>query len=79
MPPDTQPGLLHQPILTLTDMKTILDTKPTYIETIATANGWADSKTGELIVSIPHLRQKLLDDHAKIMIILAEMERNGQT
>lgn len=59
-------------------MKTILDTKPTYMETIATANGWADEKTGELIVAIPYLRQKLLDDHAKVMMVLVEMERNGE-
>lgn len=72
MPTDMQPGLLHQPTLTLTKMRTILDTQPKHTETHATPHGWADSKTGELLVSIPHMRQRLLDDHDRILI---EMEK----
>jgi hypothetical protein len=57
-------------------MKTILDTKPNYTESHATPTGWVDSKTGELLVAIPHMRQKLLDDHARIVAKMKEMEPN---
>ena len=39
--------------------KNLIKTKPTYAETVATDDGWVDSKTGELLVAIKNLKSRL--------------------
>jgi hypothetical protein len=37
----------------------LLRTKPTYTESVATKQGWADATTGELLVAIKDLDTKI--------------------
>ena len=60
-------------------MKSILDTKPTYCETVMTRNGWVDPKTGEMIVSIIGLYDKMMSELDILKAKMAIMEANGET
>lgn len=60
-------------------MKSLLDTKPTYCETVMTRDGWVDPKTGEMIVSVIGLYDRMMAELAIIQNQMAIMEANGET
>jgi hypothetical protein len=44
----------------------LLKTKPTYTEVVATNRGWEDAKTGELLVAIKNLKDNLAKETGEI-------------
>ena len=59
-------------------MKSILNTKPTYTETVASRNGWIDPVTGEMIVAVTGLYDKILIELKEVQSQMAIMEANGE-